>query len=117
MKTKTTTHKTKTINSIESESSIKYPADTDAQPPLISPQLASKTTRESKQARLIAQLHATTPGFTLKEMMALTGWQAHTVRGMISGILRKKLGFNVVCDSSAKTGECRYRIVNSAIIV
>ena len=116
MKTKTTTHKTKTINSIESEPSIKYPADADAQPPLISPQLASKATCESKQAKLIAQLHAT-PGVTLKEMMALTGWQAHTVRGMISGILRKKLGFNVICDSSAKTGECRYRIVNSAIIV
>lgn len=114
MKTKTTARKT--INSIKSEPAIKYPADADTHPIVISSQSTPKAIRDSKQARLIAQLHATS-GATLKEMMALTGWQAHTVRGMVSGKLRKKLGLNVICDSSAKTGECRYRIVNSAVIV
>ena len=29
------------------------------------------------------------------QMIELTGWQAHTVRGAISGALRKRLGLNV----------------------
>ncbi|MFM9917552.1 MAG: DUF3489 domain-containing protein, partial [Rhizobacter sp.] len=45
----------------------------------------------SKQARLISLLNAA-PGATLEQMMSLTGWQAHTVRGTISGVLRKRLG-------------------------
>ena len=47
-------------------------------------------------------------------MMALTGWQAHSVRGAISGVLRKKLGLNVICAPSGPDGERLYRIVKSA---
>ena len=42
-------------------------------------------------------------------MMALTGWQAHTVRGMLSGSLRKRLGLNV--QSQVAEGLRVYRIV------
>jgi len=31
----------------------------------------------------------------MAQMIALTGWQPHTVRGMISGSLRKRLGLDV----------------------
>lgn len=62
----------------------------------------------SKQARLISLLNAAS-GATLEQMMSLTGWQAHTVRGTISGVLRKRLGLNVVCAGSA--GSRSYRIV------
>ena len=44
--------------------------------------------------------------------MTLTGWQAHTVRGAISGVLRKRLGLNVVCDAVGSEVR-RYRIVGS----
>lgn len=65
----------------------------------------------SKQARLISMLNASS-GATLEQMMNLTGWQAHTVRGAISGVLRKRLGLNVVCDAAGSEAR-RYRIVNS----
>lgn len=31
----------------------------------------------------------------MAQMVELTGWQSHTVRGMLSGSLRKRLGLNV----------------------
>ena len=76
---------------------------------------SSSATRDtSKQAQLIAALGAAN-GTTIKQMMAVTGWQAHTVRGTISGVLRKKLGLNVACEASAESGERVYRIVGSAV--
>lgn len=50
----------------------------------------------SKQAQLITQLRSPA-GATLAKLVALTGWQPHTVRGTISGVLRKKLKLNVTC--------------------
>ena len=47
-------------------------------------------------------------GASLAEMMAATGWQAHSVRGAISGALRKASGLEVV--SAVQDGERRYRI-------
>lgn len=49
-------------------------------------------------------------GATSLQLMLATGWQPHTVRGAISGMLRKKLGLNVVLahnDSGARV----YRVV------
>ena len=44
----------------------------------------------------------------MAQMMTLTGWQAHTVRGMLSGSLRKRLGLNV--RHSMEEGVRVYRI-------
>lgn len=55
----------------------------------------------TKQALLIALLHAP-EGATMEEIIAATGWQAHTARGAMSGALRRKLGLTV---SSAKEDE------------
>ena len=65
--------------------------------------------RDSKQSRLIASLRSK-PGATIEQMMTLTGWQAHTVRGTISGVLRKRLGLNVICAASQGDGARVYRI-------
>lgn len=49
-------------------------------------------------------------GATSLQLMLATGWQPHTVRGAISGILRKKLGLNVVLAHNY-TGERVYRVI------
>ncbi|MGD9788363.1 MAG: DUF3489 domain-containing protein [Sulfuricellaceae bacterium] len=48
-------------------------------------------------------------GATVAQMMAGTGWQAHTVRGAISGMVRKRLGYEVVTEKGAD-GRRAYRI-------
>jgi hypothetical protein len=67
---------------------------------------------ESKQGQLIASLRSAS-GVPLAQIMALTGWQAHTVRAVISAVLRKKLGLTVACDAAPKGGERLYRIVRN----
>ena len=61
----------------------------------------------SKQAQVI-DLFRRDEGATVAEVIAATGWQPHTVRGIVSGTLKKKLGLTVV---SAKEERGRvYRI-------
>lgn len=48
-------------------------------------------------------------GATIAQMMASTGWQAHTVRGAISGMVRKRLGYEVTTEKGAD-GQRTYRI-------
>jgi len=61
----------------------------------------------SKQAQVI-DLFRRAEGATVAEVIAATGWQPHTVRGIVSGTLKKKLGLSVL---SAKEERGRvYRI-------
>ena len=62
----------------------------------------------TKQAILIALLQAPR-GATMNTIMAATGWQAHTVRGAMSGALGKKLGM-VVTSAKEEGGARVYRI-------
>lgn len=48
-------------------------------------------------------------GATIDQLMEATGWQAHSVRGFLSGTLRKRMGLTVISEKSAN-GERRYRI-------
>jgi hypothetical protein len=61
----------------------------------------------SKQAAVIMMLRRA-KGATVDEVMTATGWQRHTVRGMVSGALRKKLGLNVT--STKETRGRVYRV-------
>jgi len=46
---------------------------------------------------------------TLTEIVKAAGWQAHSVRGFISGTLTKKMGLTVV-SAKGETGERSYSI-------
>jgi hypothetical protein len=48
-------------------------------------------------------------GATLKDIMAATGWQAHSVRGFISGSLTKKMGIKVESFKSPE-GDRAYKV-------
>ena len=64
----------------------------------------TRTPREgTKQATLIAMLRAP-GGATIPEIMAATGWQSHTVRGAMSGALKKKLGLEVTSEKAEDRG-------------
>ena len=60
----------------------------------------------SKKAQVVEMLKRP-DGATLKEIMAATDWQAHTVRGFIAGGL-KKAGYQI--ESTKRDGERTYRI-------
>ena len=61
----------------------------------------------SKQTQVIALLRSPV-GATIDAMTKATGWQHHSVRGFLSGIVRKKLALNLV--SEAGEGGRVYRI-------
>jgi hypothetical protein len=62
----------------------------------------------TKQARLIEMLRAD-GGATIEEIMAATNWQPHTVRGALSGALKKRLGLTITSDKIEGRGRA-YRI-------
>ena len=65
----------------------------------------------TKQALLISLLKRKR-GATIVEIASVTGWQAHSVRGAISGTLKKKLGLDVTSESVDGRGRV-YRIAKS----
>ncbi len=62
----------------------------------------------TKQAMLIAMLQKP-EGATIAELAAATGWQAHTVRGAMSGVLKKRLGLEIASQKVDGRG-LAYRI-------
>jgi len=65
------------------------------------------------KTELVISLLNRRSGVTLKEIMAATGWQAHSVRGLISAQISRKLGLRV--ESFKRQGERVYRINREAL--
>src|SRR6266403_4325071 len=77
------------------------------------PEPQSDPKRRSKQDEVIA-MRRRSEGATVDEVASATGWQRHTVRGVLSGTLKKKLGLTL---ASAKEERGRvYRIGEPASV-
>jgi hypothetical protein len=55
----------------------------------------------TKHARIIAMLRTPT-GTTIAALMTATDWQQHSVRGFLAGVVRKRLGLNLVSEQTEK---------------
>jgi hypothetical protein len=58
---------------------------------------------------MVSLLHR---GATIAALMDATGWQPHSVRGFLAGVIKRKLGLSLVSDNVH--GERVYRIAAAA---
>ena len=63
--------------------------------------------RATKQSHVIAMLHSP-KGATIAAMVKAAGWQQHSVRGFLAGVVRKRLKLKL--DSKLVDGERVYQI-------
>ena len=66
-----------------------------------------KANARSKQARVIAMLQSPA-GTTIAAIMKATGWQQHSVRGFLAGVVRKRLKLKLA--SNKVNGNWIYQI-------
>ena len=87
------------------------------------PSASGKTSR-SKKARntaapttkqeLVLQMLRRQSGVSIEDIMAKTRWQPHSVRGFLSGVVRKKLKLALVSEVG-KDGERHYRVTSPKV--
>lgn len=65
--------------------------------------------RDGSKTAKVLDLLKRSDGASLKELMKATGWQAHSVRGFLSGTIRKKMGLTVV-STKGEDGERSYSV-------
>ncbi len=72
------------------------------------PKTTDAAPRQTKQQIMIDLLRRP-EGAGIEEITAATGWQSHTVRGAMSGALKKKLGLEITSKKVEGLGRV-YRI-------
>ena len=87
---RTTAHKSGLLKSVAGPAAHPRPLST-SQP---------TTRRESKKTHIIAMLRAP-GGVTIEAMARAAKWQPHSVRGFLAGVVRKKLGLNLISVGGA----------------
>ena len=73
------------------------------------PKIPQADKQSASKSDLVLRALKRKSGVRIDELCKLTGWQAHSVRGFLSGTVRKKLGHEVTRLTDAK-GVTRYSI-------
>jgi hypothetical protein len=73
----------------------------------------AKTSSDSSKTDVVLKKLRMARGVTIAQIRELTGWQAHSVRGFLSAVVRKKLGLNLV-NEVGKDGQRRYRVAGAS---
>lgn len=61
------------------------------------------------KASIVLKKIRSSRGVTIEMLMEATGWQAHSVRGFLSAVVKKKMGLTLTSEIG-KDGVRRYRI-------
>jgi Protein of unknown function (DUF3489) len=69
----------------------------------------AKSAREDSKTNQVLALLKRPGGVTATELMKATGWQAHSVRGFLSGTIGKKMGLDVT-STKGEDGERNYSV-------
>lgn len=80
-----------------------------AKPVASKPAAESPAARKGTKLALLGDLLRRKGGATIEEAVKATGWQPHSIRGAISGALKKKLGLAVASEAVEGRGRV-YRI-------
>ena len=96
----------KPVKKSATASPSRAPTATATLKPTVEPKI-KKTDSGSKQTRVVTLL-SSSDGATIAAMMKATGWQQHSVRGFLAGVVRKKLKLKL--DSKKIDGTRVYRI-------
>lgn len=99
MATKKTTSRAKGTRKV---SKARRPGSRDSRQPA-----ASREGSETKASKVLALLRSKA-GTTLPDLMAATGWQAHSIRGFLSGTVKKRMALPLISEQTVKGR--RYKI-------
>ena len=87
-------------------------ATAKTKPELTTPVIKRTAERSTKTEKALALLRRP-KGVTVAELGKATGWQKHSVRGFMSGTLKKRKGLEIVSEKDDK-GVRRYRVAASS---
>lgn len=76
------------------------PAPAKAPKPRRTPALAQPSSKQDQMLGLLRRPN----GATIAELVKAIGWQPHSIRGAISGSLKKRLGLSITSETVEKRG-------------
>ena len=77
--------------------------------------MTTKVESETTKSDVVLKKLRTARGVSVAQIRDATGWQAHSVRGFLSAVVKKKLGLNLTSEVG-KDGQRKYRVVETAAV-